>query len=246
MTVYLVGAGPGVPDLLTVRAARLLDRADVVVYDRLIDVEVLALVNPLAQLIDVGKGPGGGSTQVAINQLLVTLGRTRQCIVRLKGGDPFVFGRGGEEFVALDRAGVACEIIPGVSSAFAAPLVAGIPVTQRGLSHGVTIVTGRSRDGATIDFRQLANRAITLVVLMGVARREQISRELREGGLAASTPVAVIERAYTAQQRITRGDLEELALLNVRAPAVIVVGAVAALALTQLRAVVASSSWSLV
>lgn len=233
MSVYLVGAGPGAPDLLTLRAADLLARADVVVYDRLIDPAVLELAAG-AELIDVGKRPGHVNAQELINDLLVSLGRSRDCVVRLKGGDPYVFGRGGEEYEALRDAGVACEVVPGVTSAFSAPLVAGIAVTHRGLSHGVTVVTGHAREGADVDFRALANPDVTLVVLMGVQRRASITAQLLEGGLDATTPVAVIERASCLDQRVQRGRLSELATMDVAAPAVLVIGAVAGLDLTSL------------
>jgi uroporphyrin-III C-methyltransferase len=241
MTVYLVGAGPGSPDLLTLRAAALLSRCDVVVYDRLIEPEVLALAGPQAELIDVGKRPGHSNSQDLINDLLVSLGQSHECVVRLKGGDPFVFGRGGEEFEALARAGVRCEVVPGITSAFAAPSVAGIAVTHRGLSHGVTVVTGHAKEGAAVDFRRLANPDVTLVVLMGVQRRASIVSELLEGGLDPDTAVAVIERAYMNDQRVTRGRLDELATMNVTAPAVLVIGPVATLELTELAALASTS-----
>src|SRR5690606_7300368 len=133
MTVHLVGAGPGDPELLTMRAVRLLGEADVVLHDRLVSDEVLRLARPDAEIIDVGKRPGCSDVQEVMNELLVALGRSGRTIVRLKGGDPFVFGRGGEEVEALSAAGIACEVVPGVSSAFAAPLAAGIPVTHRDL-----------------------------------------------------------------------------------------------------------------
>jgi uroporphyrin-III C-methyltransferase len=234
VTVFLVGSGPGAPDLLTLRAARLLAEADVVVFDRLIDPAVLALCSARAELIDVGKRPGHSNAQDLINDLLVSLGRSHDRVVRLKGGDPYVFGRGGEEFEALTLAGVSCEVVPGVSSALAAPAVAGIPVTHRGFSFGVTVVTGHAREGAAVDFRRLANPDVTLVVLMGVQRRTSIAAELIEGGLEATTPVATVERAYQAGQRVQRGLLRDLAEMDVAAPAVLVIGAVARLDLTTL------------
>jgi uroporphyrin-III C-methyltransferase len=234
VTVFLVGAGPGSPDLLTLRAARLLAEAQVVVYDRLIDPAVLALCSTNAELIDVGKRPGHANAQDLISDLLVSLGRSHDRVVRLKGGDPYVFGRGGEEFEALTLAGVRCEVVPGVSSALAAPAIAGIPVTHRGLAHGVTVVTGHAREGAAVDFRRLANPDVTLVVLMGVQRRASIAAELVEGGLDATTPVAVVERAYQEGQRVRRGRLRDLAAMDVNAPAVLVIGAVARLDLTTL------------
>lgn len=234
MSVYLVGAGPGAVDLLTLRAARLLQQADVVVFDRLIDPAVLDLAAPDAELIDVGKRPGHSNSQALINALLVSLGQSGRSVVRLKGGDPFVFGRGGEEFEALNHAGVHCEVVPGVTSAFAAPEVAGVAVTHRGLSHGVTVVTGHAQEGAVVDFRRLANPDVTLVVLMGVQRRASIVSELIEGGLDPATPVAVIERAYMEGQRVQRGLLVNLADLDVTTPAVLVIGAVAQLELSQI------------
>jgi len=231
VTVFLVGAGPGDVDLLTIRAAQLLATADVVVHDRLISNEVLGLINRAAQRFDVGKVPGLSHSQHDINGLLVSLGRRHERVVRLKGGDPFVFGRGGEEAQILDEAGIDVEIVPGITSAFAGPLLAGIPVTHRGLSHGVTIVTGSTVRDSTVDFRALANADMTLVVLMGVERRAIIASELLQGGLSPSTPVAVVEWASTNQQRVVRSSLARLGSLDVKSPAVIVVGAVAALAL---------------
>jgi uroporphyrin-III C-methyltransferase len=231
VTVYLVGAGPGDADLLTIRAAQLLASAGVVVHDRLISEEVLSLVGSNARRYDVGKIPGLSHSQTQINELLVTLARQHECVVRLKGGDPFVFGRGGEEAQRLGDAGIAVEIVPGITSAFAGPLLAGIPVTHRGLSHGVTIVTGSTVQGSSVDFAALANADLTLVVLMGVARRAIITEQLLEGGLDPSTPVAVVEWASTEQQRTVRARLDELPGLDVVSPAVLVIGAVAALEL---------------
>jgi len=235
VSVYLVGAGPGDADLLTVRAARLLGDADVVVRDRLVDESVLGYVNPEARIIDVGKVPGTSSSQASINDLLIDLSRRFETVVRLKGGDPFVFGRGGEELLALHEAGVACEVVPGLSSALAGPLAAGIPVTHRGLSRGVTIVSARGANGDVTNFRALANPDLSLVVMMGVEHRATIAQQLLDGGLHATTPVAVVEQAWTGQQRTTRGPLNELGNFDVRPPAVIVVGEVAALDLRSLK-----------
>jgi len=234
VTVALVGAGPGSAELLTLRAARLLSDADVVVYDRLVDPSVLAMASATAELIDVGKKPGGSHNQALINELLVVLGRRHELVVRLKGGDPFVFGRGGEEIEALHAAGIETEVVPGVTSALSGPSAAGIPVTHRGLSHGVCVVTGHAREGEGVDFRRLANADVTLVILMGVAHRASIARQLLEGGLEASTSIAVVERAWTAEQRTVRSTLGSLGDLEVVNPAVIIVGAVAALDLSEL------------
>jgi uroporphyrin-III C-methyltransferase len=242
VTVYLVGAGPGAVDLLTLRAARLLANAHVVVFDRLIEPDVLDLASPDAELIDVGKRPGHSNSQALINDLLVSLGQSHETVVRLKGGDPYVFGRGGEEYEALTQAGVACEVVPGVTSAFAAPMVAGIAVTHRGLSHGVTVVTGHAREGAAVDFRRLANPDVTLVVLMGVQRRASIMDELLEGGLEIDTPVAIIERAYMPGQRVQRARLGQLASMDVRAPAVMVIGDVAQLEFSDIASLTDLSS----
>lgn len=234
MTVYLVGAGPGAADLLTVRASRLLQLADVVVHDALVDDAVLCLVRPGAELIDVGKRPGAAVPQGTINALLVVLGSDPETlVVRLKGGDPLVFGRGGEEAYALAQAGIACEIVPGVSSAFAAPAAAGIPVTHRGVSAAVTVVTGHRRDGEIpVNWSALAGMDSTIVVLMGMSERRTIVDGLRLGGLAADTPVAIVQLATRADQHVWRGRLDELHLLPGKAPATIVVGAVAAMDLS--------------
>ena len=164
--VALVGAGPGDPDLLTVKAARLLGEADVVVHDALVGDGVLALARPGADLIDVGKRPGQGVAQELINVLLVQLAADGKRVVRLKGGDPFVFGRGGEEAVALGKAGVACEVVPGITSSIAAPAAAGVPVTYRGMSASFTVVTGHRQRGETpVNWHALAQAGGTLVVI---------------------------------------------------------------------------------
>jgi uroporphyrin-III C-methyltransferase len=231
--VYLVGAGPGDPDLLTVRALRLLQQADVVVHDALVDDRILDLVPAAARLIDVGKRPGFRIEQDFINSTLLDLAVASQsyaCIVRLKGGDPYVFGRGGEEAEVLLAAGVAVEVVPGVSSAFAAAAAVGIPVTHRGVSPAVTVVTGHRRDGESeVDWVSLAKAGSTLVVLMGVAERESIAVGLLAGGLSPDLPVAIVERATRPDQHVTRGRLAELSSLTAHPPAVIVIGAVAAI-----------------
>jgi uroporphyrin-III C-methyltransferase len=229
MTVYLVGAGPGDPELLTVKAARLLGAADVVLYDRLVGEGLLALCRPDAELIDVGKRPGGSHTQELLNDLLVQVGRKHQTVVRLKGGDPFVFGRGGEEVEVLAAAGIDVEVVPGISSAFAGPAAAGIPVTHRGIARSVTVVTGHElAQSDAVDWRALGKVGGTIVVLMGVERRALLAERLMEGGLSGSTPVAVVHEATLATQSTLTGRLDELASLDAVSPAVIVIGAVAA------------------
>jgi uroporphyrin-III C-methyltransferase len=228
VTVHLVGAGPGDPELLTLRAARLLAGADVVVHDRLA-APVLALVPVHVARIDVGKWPGGSRTQAQINELLVELGRAGLDVVRLKGGDPFVFGRGGEEAEALDAAGIAWEVVPGVSSAFAAAAAAHVPVTHRGVSGAVTVVTGHRRPGEHVDWEAVARLGGTIVILMGVAERAEIAQRLIAAGRAPSTPVAVVTAATTADQRTLRTTLANLGAAEVASPSVIVVGDVAGL-----------------
>ena len=231
MTVHLVGAGPGDPELLTVRAANLLRQADTVVHDRLVDPAVIKLAPPWAELICVGKTPGEPSpSQDEINAILVDRGRRYSCVVRLKGGDPFVFGRGGEEASALRAAGLEVEVVPGVTSAVAGPAAAGIPVTLRGVASGFTVVTAHQdpSSGRWLDWDALARAGTTLVILMGAARATQIADRLRAGGIADDTPVAVISAATTRDQKIDRTDLAGLRRLQVASPATIVVGAVAA------------------
>lgn len=229
MTVHLVGAGPGDPDLLTLRAARLLEDAEVVVHDRLIDPRMLGLARD-ARLIYVGKRPGGSHSQDAINELLIDLGRAGFEVVRLKGGDPFLFGRGGEEAQALAGAGIAFTVTPGVTSAFAAPAAAGIPVTHRGVSAAVTVVTGHRQPGApAIDWQALARVGGTIVVLMGVAERAHIAAELLAAGMRPDTPVTAIKSATLVGEQIHRVTLATLADTPVENPAVIVIGEVAAI-----------------
>jgi uroporphyrinogen III methyltransferase/synthase len=243
MTVYLVGAGPGDPGLLTRRGATLLARADVVLYDRLVSPALLDLAPAGAQRVDVGKRPeaepggqrGQDERQEEIARLLVEHGRRSGVVVRLKGGDPFVFGRGGEEVEALAAAGIPFEVVPGVTSAFAAPAVAGIPVTQRGVASSVTVVTGRvggsgGEGTGAPDWEALARAGGTLLILMGMSTRAAIADALVAGGRPPDTPAAVIARATTGAQRVAHTTLAELASVDLDSPAVIVVGPVAALA----------------
>ncbi len=229
-TVALVGAGPGDPDLLTVRAVRLLAAADVVVHDALVVDGVLALVPATAEVIDVGKRPGRPVPQELISTLLVELARSGRRVVRLKGGDPYVFGRGGEEAQALIEAGVPFEVVPGVTSALAAPAAAGVPVTHRAVSAAFTVVTGHRRAGESdVDWRALAKVGGTVVVLMGVAQRGLIAAELIAGGLDPATPVAAVRSATTREEVVARARLDELGDVDIEPPAVLVIGAVAGL-----------------
>jgi uroporphyrin-III C-methyltransferase len=256
MTVYLVGAGPGDPGLLTRRGADLLARASVVLHDRLVSPAVLDLAAPTALLIDVGKEPdaaaaGAGGRgepqeqrQREIARLLVEHGRRAGVVVRLKGGDPFLFGRGGEEVEVLAQAGIDWEVVPGVTSAFGVPGAVGIPVTQRGLASSVTVVTGRVGEpgdaGGAVDagpdWAALAATGGTLVILMGMTTRAAIARSLMEGGRAPETPVAVIARGTLPDQAVVRTTLERLEDVELGPPAVIVVGPVAALGASPDRA----------
>lgn len=231
MTVHLVGAGPGDPELLTLRAVKLLRRADVVVHDRLVEASVLDMAPLWAERIDVGKSPGrSGPTQAEINAILIDRGYRNGCVVRLKGGDPFVFGRGGEEARALNAAGITVDIVPGISSAISAPAAAGIPVTMRGVSSGFTVVTAHQDPGSEqqLDWDALARAGTTLVILMGAARKDLIAKRLRAAGMDPEMPVAVISAATTDRQRIDRTRLADLQRLPVTPPATIVVGPVAA------------------
>lgn len=237
--VYLVGAGPGDPGLLTLRGAELLGRADVVVHDRLSDAALLALARPEAELVDVGKQPDDRGDQRLINDLLVAKAKQGKNVVRLKGGDPFVFGRGGEEALALLAAGVPFEVVPGITSAIAAPASAGVPVTHRGLSRSFTVVAGHSRsvelppgDGGT-DWEALAAVGGTIVVLMGAAHRDKWAARLMRGGLAASTPVMAVQWGTHSRQSVVRTTLGELAGAPMTPPVTFVVGQVAALDLSR-------------
>ena len=231
MTVYLVGAGPGDPGLITVRGAEVLARADVVVYDRLSVASLLDLAPPGAERISVGKAPGRASLpQGDINALLVERGKTGEEVVRLKGGDPFLFARGGEEVAALQAAGVPFEVVPGISSAMAVPAYAGIPVTHRGLASSFTVVTGQEGEaGIPVDWEAVARVGGTVAVLMGVAKREEIARRLLAGGLPASTPVAAITWGTRPEQRTCRTTLGRLAAEAIESPAVMLIGAVTTL-----------------
>jgi uroporphyrin-III C-methyltransferase len=227
--VYLVGAGPGDPDLLTVKALRVLQTADVVLYDRLVSDQILALIPRTAEAIYAGKFEGEQEQiQQFIFDLLLAYGHAGRTVVRLKGGDPMVFGRGGEEWLKLTQAGVPVEVIPGVSSALAVPALAEIPVTFRGKADGFAVVTGHLRpEGGEIDWSKYA-RVDTLVILMGVKHRARIAAELVTCGRPANTPVAFIERGSTPEQRVIETTLGDVAAgrVAVSNPAVWVSGEV--------------------
>jgi uroporphyrin-III C-methyltransferase/precorrin-2 dehydrogenase/sirohydrochlorin ferrochelatase len=233
--VTLVGAGPGDPGLLTLKALRALQRADVVLHDRLVSAEILALARRDADLVDVGKMGGGPSTpQARIHDLLIEHARAGRSVVRLKGGDPFVFGRGGEEVEALRSAGVDVDVIPGITTALALA-AAGIPLTHRGLAAGVRLVTAqRSSDGVEPDWKNWAEGRDTLVVYMGTSAIGRLRTELLRHGLSASTPVALVENASRPSQRVVRGqliDAEDLvATHGIGSPSIVVIGPVAAFA----------------
>ncbi len=233
MTVYLVGAGPGDPGLLTRRGEELLRAADVVVYDRLAPQALLALARPDAELVDVGKAPGDAPmNQDRINAVLVDRGRAGKEVVRLKGGDPFVFGRGGEEAEACLGAGIAFEVVPGITSAIAAAAYAGIPVTHRRVSTSFTVVTGHedpTKGGSDTDWDALAKAGGTLVILMGVGRISDIAKALVAGGRDEHTPVAAVRFGTRPDQQTIRATLGTIAAAGVRSPSAIVVGDVAGL-----------------
>jgi len=235
--VYLVGAGPGDPDLLTVKALRLLQTADTVVYDRLVSREILELIPQTVSRIFVGKATSRHTlSQQEINALLVDLARKRPNVVRLKGGDPFVFGRGGEEALALARNNIPFEVVPGITAAQACAAYAGIPLTHRGLAQGVQFITGHRKDNEAlvINPASVADPDQTLVVYMGLANLPQIVSELLNAGRAADTPAAIVERGTTSRQRniVTRLEhLQEAVERHaIRSPAMLIVGPVVSLA----------------
>jgi len=233
-TVHLVGAGPGDPGLITVRGQRILESADVVVYDRLVAPELLESAKPGAKRLSAGKAPGGrGPSQAQINAQIIEHARAGRSVCRLKGGDPFVFGRGAEEIAAVEAAGVPWDVVPGLTSAVAAPAAARIPLTHRDWASNATLVTGHegeAKDGPPVDWAAVAGAGGTIVILMGVATLPTTCERLIAAGRPSSEPVAVIERATWPDERVTSGTLADIAdtaeRIGVRNPAVVVVGPV--------------------
>jgi uroporphyrin-III C-methyltransferase/precorrin-2 dehydrogenase/sirohydrochlorin ferrochelatase len=233
--VWMVGTGPGDPDLLTIGALRRMQQADVALYDNLVSEEILAMLPASVQRIYVGKQRNQHAMQQEqINALMVDLARRGQRVLRLKGGDPLVFGRGGEEIASLAAANVAFEVVPGITAAIGASAYAGIPLTHRDCAQSCTFVTGHLKDGSIdLDWPALARPRQTVVVYMGLMGLPQLCARLIEHGRAASTPAAIVQEATRPGQRIVVGTLETLAALvaraGLRAPTVIVVGEVVAM-----------------
>ncbi|USW98319.1 uroporphyrinogen-III C-methyltransferase [Pseudomonas proteolytica] len=232
--VWLVGAGPGDPELLTLKAVRALHEADVVLIDDLVNPAVLEHC-PGARVITVGKRGGCRSTpQDFIHRLMLRYARQGKCVVRLKGGDPCIFGRGGEEATWLRDRGVSVELVNGITAGLAGATNCDIPLTLRGISRGVTLVTAHTQDDSSLNWRALAEGGTTLVIYMGVAKLSEIARQLLEGGMAADMPVAMIENASLPQQRECRSSLarmqDDAKAFALKSPAILVIGAVAAAA----------------
>ena len=234
--VYLIGAGPGDPELLTIKAQRLISEADVVLYDRLVNKDILKYAKKDVELVYVGKKSDRHvKTQDEINDLLVKYAKEKKTVARLKGGDPYLFGRGGEEAQYLIENGVSVGVIPGITSAISVPAYAGIPVTHRDHTSIFVAVTGHEdpNKSENIEWEKLATFKSTIVILMGVSNLEKIASKLLEGGKDPKTPVALIERGTTKKQRITKGVLENISEVakkeGVKPPAITVIGGVVGL-----------------
>jgi uroporphyrin-III C-methyltransferase len=232
--VALVGAGPGDPELLTIKALNCLQQADVVLYDYLVSEEIMAMIPSDTILVCVGKRAGHHSVpQEKTNQLLVDFARQGQRVVRIKGGDPFMFGRGGEELEVLAKAGIRFQVIPGITAAAGATAYAGIPLTHRDFAQSALFVTGHlKQESDAMDWSTLARGNQTLVIYMGLMKSQHIQNQLIEHGRAATTPIAIIERGTQVQQKVFRGQLAQLAELarDAQSPSLIVIGEVVQLA----------------
>ena len=232
--VYLVGAGPGDPGLMTLKGKGLLECADVVIYDALVSPQILAMINPQAEKIDAGKRRGRHSlVQDETTQLLIEKAQTQAVVVRLKGGDPFIFGRGGEEMEDLVRAGVPVEVVPGITSGIAAPAYAGIPLTHRAYSSSVTFVTGHEAAGkyrAEVNWNAIAHGSETIVIYMGIHNLTYITKQLIDAGLSAETPVALVRWGTRKEQEELLGTLGTIVAqveeTGFSAPAIAVIGKV--------------------
>lgn len=230
--VYIVGAGPGDPELLCIKAYKIIERADVIIYDRLVSDAIIQLIPKKTDKIFVGKKPcSHHHQQNHINKVLIKEARNGKTVVRLKGGDPFLFGRGGEEALMLRRAGIEFEIIPGISSALAVPTYAGIPLTHRGYSSSLTIITGHedpTKSRNFINWGKIGNITGTIVVLMGINRLKKIVKYLLNAGKNSKTPIAIIEHGTTIHQREIIGTIGDIIKRagehDVRTPAIIVIG----------------------
>ncbi len=235
--VFICGAGPGDPGLATVRAMQLVKSCDVVLYDRLVGKEIVDQIPEGTEKVYVGRSVGDPTThQQRTNRLMVKYARQGKLVLRLKGGDPFIFGRGAEEAEYLRKNGIGFEIVPGITSAIASPAYAGVPLTHRRLSSSVAIVTGHEgaeKDELVVKWDRLAGSVDTIVVMMGIGQLEQITRDLVEAGMKRNTKVAIIQSGTTEKQRVVRGTLGTIVraarTARVGPPAVIVIGAVASL-----------------
>jgi uroporphyrin-III C-methyltransferase len=235
--VFLVGAGPGDPDLITVKGRAIIEKADVIVHDFLVPKELLSVAKKGAEIIDVSKrGSEHLMEQAAINEILLEKAREGKIVVRLKGGDPFLFGRGGEEAEFLKRNGIDVHVIPGVTSAIAVPALAGIPVTHRDYSSAFTVITGHEsadKEKEVLNWNALSSIGGTIVILMGVSAMERNVKRLLAGGLDPETPVAVIEKGATAEERVVTGPLSRISEIcrkeSIKPPALIVIGHVVSL-----------------